>query len=187
MRKMDVLPPIGRHSPSQPPSKHPYESSVRPSFRLPLLFADTFLSSSSLPPHLSPPFLLLSSTRQPANTLLSLIPPNPNRVWAMYTANTHLLSFLLLYITAQTAAGLWQYTVPGATPAPDPVDNYEFHCEFSFGFWLLGGFLVLCLWFWVVVCVRRREDSCCFFSRCCLTHTTPHDLLSCVSTPLVSR
>ncbi|KAI0084423.1 hypothetical protein BDY19DRAFT_539233 [Irpex rosettiformis] len=49
------------------------------------------------------------------------------RVWAMYTANRLLLSFLLLYIAGQTAAGLWQYTVPGATPAPDPLDNYEFH------------------------------------------------------------
>ncbi|KAI0687812.1 hypothetical protein BC835DRAFT_377258 [Cytidiella melzeri] len=49
------------------------------------------------------------------------------RVWAMYTANRTLLILLLLYLAAQTAAGLWQYTVPGGTPAPDPVDNYQYH------------------------------------------------------------
>ncbi|KAI0769522.1 hypothetical protein BC629DRAFT_1595845 [Irpex lacteus] len=50
------------------------------------------------------------------------------RVWAMYTANRALLGFLLLYIAGQTAAGLWQYTVPGASPAPDPLmDSYEYH------------------------------------------------------------
>ncbi len=48
----------------------------------------------------------------------------------MYTANRALLGFLLLYIAGQTAAGLWQYTVPGASPAPDPLmDSYEYHCE----------------------------------------------------------
>ena len=49
----------------------------------------------------------------------------------MYNGNRYLLSFLFLYLAAQTAAGLWQYTAPGGTPAPDPLDNYEYHCEFS--------------------------------------------------------
>ncbi|KAI0084415.1 hypothetical protein BDY19DRAFT_538767 [Irpex rosettiformis] len=49
------------------------------------------------------------------------------RVWAMYNGNRYLLGFMLLYLAAQTAAGLWQYTVPGGTPAPDPFDNYEYH------------------------------------------------------------
>ncbi|KAI0769516.1 hypothetical protein BC629DRAFT_788137 [Irpex lacteus] len=49
------------------------------------------------------------------------------RVWAMYNGNRYLLGLLFLYLAAQTAAGLWQYTVPGGTPAPDPVDNYEYH------------------------------------------------------------
>ncbi|KAI0686834.1 hypothetical protein BC835DRAFT_1529943 [Cytidiella melzeri] len=53
---------------------------------------------------------------------------NPlHRVWAMYTANRTLLILLLLYLAAQTAAGLWQYTVPGSTPAPDLVNNYQYH------------------------------------------------------------
>jgi hypothetical protein len=55
----------------------------------------------------------------------------PRRVWAMYTGNRLLLAFLLLYLAAQTATGLWQYTVPGGTPAPDPVDNYEYHCQLN--------------------------------------------------------
>ncbi|KAI0684195.1 hypothetical protein BC835DRAFT_1293673, partial [Cytidiella melzeri] len=46
------------------------------------------------------------------------------RVWAMYTANRTLLILLLLYLAVQTVAGLWQYTVPSGTPAPDPVNNY---------------------------------------------------------------
>ncbi|KAI0084413.1 hypothetical protein BDY19DRAFT_997766 [Irpex rosettiformis] len=49
------------------------------------------------------------------------------RVWAMYNANRYILGFLLLYLAAQTAAGLWQYTYPGAKPAPLPLDNYEYH------------------------------------------------------------
>lgn len=48
----------------------------------------------------------------------------------MYNGNRYLLGFLFLYLAAQTAAGLWQYTVPGGTPAPDPVDNYEYHCRY---------------------------------------------------------
>ncbi len=50
-------------------------------------------------------------------------------IWAMYNGNRYLLCFLFLYLAAQTAAGLWQYTVPGGTPAPDPLDNYQYHCE----------------------------------------------------------
>lgn len=47
----------------------------------------------------------------------------------MYNANRFILGFLLVYLAAQTAAGLWQYTFPGATPAPLPLDNYEYHCK----------------------------------------------------------
>ncbi|KAI0093589.1 hypothetical protein BDY19DRAFT_260981 [Irpex rosettiformis] len=49
------------------------------------------------------------------------------RVWAMYNANRYLLTFLLVYLAAETAAGLWEYTASGETPALDPLDNYEYH------------------------------------------------------------
>lgn len=55
--------------------------------------------------------------------------PTERSIWAMYNGNRYLLCFLFLYLATQTAAGLWQYTVPGGTPAPDPLDNYQYHCE----------------------------------------------------------
>ncbi len=58
----------------------------------------------------------------------------------MYNANRFILGFLLVYLAAQTAAGLWQYTFPGATPAPLPLDNYEYHC----GHMLPVGFYQFC-------------------------------------------
>ncbi|KAI0345931.1 hypothetical protein BDW22DRAFT_928472 [Trametopsis cervina] len=49
------------------------------------------------------------------------------RVSAVYNGNPYLLCGLLTLLAAQAGAGLWQYTVKGGTPAPDPVDNYNFH------------------------------------------------------------
>ncbi|VDB95493.1 unnamed protein product [Peniophora sp. CBMAI 1063] len=49
------------------------------------------------------------------------------RIYALYNRNKVILAGLFVYLAMQTAAGLWQYTVPGATPAPLPLDNYEFH------------------------------------------------------------
>ncbi|VDB85150.1 unnamed protein product [Peniophora sp. CBMAI 1063] len=49
------------------------------------------------------------------------------RVYALYNRNLYVLAGLTLTLCLQTGAGLWQYTVKGATPAPDPLDNYEYH------------------------------------------------------------
>ncbi|KZV75631.1 hypothetical protein PENSPDRAFT_748291 [Peniophora sp. CONT] len=49
------------------------------------------------------------------------------RVYALYNRNVYVLVCLSLALCLQTGAGLWQYTVKGATPAPDPLDNYEYH------------------------------------------------------------
>jgi len=49
------------------------------------------------------------------------------RVYALYNRNRLILFGLSTSLVLQTAAGLWQYTVSGATPAPDPLDNYEYH------------------------------------------------------------
>ncbi|KAI0057280.1 hypothetical protein BV25DRAFT_1439848 [Artomyces pyxidatus] len=49
------------------------------------------------------------------------------RVYALYNRNRIVLFGLSLILFAQTIAGIWQYTVSGGTPAPDPIDNYEFH------------------------------------------------------------
>ncbi|VDC05107.1 unnamed protein product [Peniophora sp. CBMAI 1063] len=50
------------------------------------------------------------------------------RVYALYNRNIWILGWLLLYLAAQTGAGLWQYTVRGGTPAPDPLPNdHNFH------------------------------------------------------------
>jgi hypothetical protein len=72
---------------------------------------------------------LLMSIRYTISIVFSKLSLHVHRVWAMYTANRTLLVFLLVYLAAQTAVGLWQYTVKGATPAPLPLDNYEYHCE----------------------------------------------------------
>ncbi|KZV76459.1 hypothetical protein PENSPDRAFT_420522 [Peniophora sp. CONT] len=49
------------------------------------------------------------------------------RVYALYNRNKLILLGLFTYLAMQTGAGLWQYTVRGATPAPLPMDNYEYH------------------------------------------------------------
>lgn len=48
-------------------------------------------------------------------------------IYALYNRNRWILGGLLAYLLAQTGAGLWQYTVHGASPAPLTIDNYEFH------------------------------------------------------------
>lgn len=49
------------------------------------------------------------------------------RVYALYNRNRLILFGLSTSLVFQTVAGLWQYTVSGATPAPDPLNNYEYH------------------------------------------------------------
>ncbi|KAH9077940.1 hypothetical protein EDB83DRAFT_2347116 [Lactarius deliciosus] len=49
------------------------------------------------------------------------------RVYALYNRNRLILYGLSASLVLQTVAGLWQYTVSGGTPAPDPLDNYEYH------------------------------------------------------------
>ncbi|KAA1474438.1 hypothetical protein DENSPDRAFT_882800 [Dentipellis sp. KUC8613] len=49
------------------------------------------------------------------------------RVYALYNRNKIVLFGLSTVLLAQTIAGIWQYSVSGGTPAPDPIDNYEFH------------------------------------------------------------
>ncbi|KZV68746.1 hypothetical protein PENSPDRAFT_506743 [Peniophora sp. CONT] len=50
------------------------------------------------------------------------------RVYALYNRNAWILGWLIFYLCCQTGAGLWQYTVPGGTPAPDPLpNNQNFH------------------------------------------------------------
>lgn len=49
------------------------------------------------------------------------------RVYALYNRNRLILYGLSASLVLQTAAGLWQYTVKNSTPAPDPLDNYEYH------------------------------------------------------------
>ncbi|KAI0267290.1 hypothetical protein BC834DRAFT_1040623 [Gloeopeniophorella convolvens] len=49
------------------------------------------------------------------------------RVYALYNRNKIILYGLATTLLAQTIAGIWQYTVSGATPAPDPLDNFEYH------------------------------------------------------------
>ncbi|TFY70477.1 hypothetical protein EVG20_g2506 [Dentipellis fragilis] len=49
------------------------------------------------------------------------------RVYALYNRNKVVLFGLSTILLAQTIAGIWQYSVSGGTPAPDPIDNYEFH------------------------------------------------------------
>lgn len=48
-------------------------------------------------------------------------------VYALYNRNRYILAGLLTYLAMQTGAGLWQYTVRGATPAPLLLDNYQYH------------------------------------------------------------
>ena len=69
-------------------------------------------------------------------------------VYAIYNRNKVILYGLSASLLFQTIAGLWQYTVRGgrresrvlgirtqsltgtnASAAPDPLDNYEFHCK----------------------------------------------------------
>jgi len=49
------------------------------------------------------------------------------RVYALYNRNRLILFGLSTSLVLQTVAGLWQYTVSGATPAPDPLNDYEYH------------------------------------------------------------
>ncbi|KAI0037050.1 hypothetical protein K488DRAFT_81545 [Vararia minispora EC-137] len=49
------------------------------------------------------------------------------RVYALWDRNRFVLYGLCTYLVAQMCAGLWQYTVSGGTPAPLPLDNYEYH------------------------------------------------------------
>ncbi|TFY66490.1 hypothetical protein EVG20_g4603 [Dentipellis fragilis] len=49
------------------------------------------------------------------------------RVYALYNRSKLIFAGLSTFLLAQTAAGIWQGTVPGGTPVPDPVNNYEFH------------------------------------------------------------
>lgn len=49
------------------------------------------------------------------------------RVYALYNRNKLVLYGLSFVLLVQTIAGIWQYTVKGGTPAPDPINNYEFH------------------------------------------------------------
>ncbi|KAH9994532.1 hypothetical protein BJV74DRAFT_830981 [Russula compacta] len=49
------------------------------------------------------------------------------RVYALYNRNRIILYSLSTSLLLQTVAGLWQYTVSGAKPAPVPLDNYEYH------------------------------------------------------------
>ncbi|KAI0051511.1 hypothetical protein FA95DRAFT_1602540 [Auriscalpium vulgare] len=49
------------------------------------------------------------------------------RVYALYGRNKLVLFGLGSVLLSQTAAGLYQFTVKGGTPAPDPINNYEFH------------------------------------------------------------
>jgi len=70
------------------------------------------------------------------------------RVYAIYNRNKTILYGLSASLLLQTIAGLWQYTVRGgrresrvlgirtqsltgtnASAAPDPLDNYEYHCK----------------------------------------------------------
>ena len=72
------------------------------------------------------------------------------RVYAIYNRNKIILYGLSASLIFQTIAGLWQYTVrggkresrvlriwtqtltganPEASAAPDPLDNYEYHCK----------------------------------------------------------
>ena len=73
-------------------------------------------------------------------------------VYAIYNRNKIILYGLSASLLFQTIAGLWQYTVRGgiresrvqvlgirtqsltgtlasASAAPDPLDNYEYHCK----------------------------------------------------------
>ncbi|KAI0292302.1 hypothetical protein BC826DRAFT_447948 [Russula brevipes] len=49
------------------------------------------------------------------------------RVYAFYNRNKIILYCLTASLLLQTAAGIWQYTVEGARPAPLPLDNYQYH------------------------------------------------------------
>ncbi|KAH9962150.1 hypothetical protein BC827DRAFT_230058 [Russula dissimulans] len=49
------------------------------------------------------------------------------RVYALYNRNRIILYGLSSSLLLQTIAGLWEYTVRGGTPAPLPLDNYEYH------------------------------------------------------------
>jgi len=49
------------------------------------------------------------------------------RVYAIYNRNKIILYGLSASLLFQTIAGLWEYTVRGGRPAPDPLDNYEYH------------------------------------------------------------
>lgn len=70
------------------------------------------------------------------------------RVYAIYNRNKIILYGLSASLLFQTIAGLWQYTVRGGiresgvleirtqsltgtntSAAPDPLDNYEYHCK----------------------------------------------------------
>lgn len=58
------------------------------------------------------------------STLLSI------RVYAMYGRSKYIIVALGTILSAQLAAGLWQYTVKGGrvTVAPDATDLYRYHC-----------------------------------------------------------
>ncbi|KAI0313587.1 hypothetical protein OF83DRAFT_1038587, partial [Amylostereum chailletii] len=49
------------------------------------------------------------------------------RLYALYNRNRILLYALGALLGTQTAVGLWQFTLAGGTPAPLPLDNYQFH------------------------------------------------------------
>jgi hypothetical protein len=70
------------------------------------------------------------------------------RVYAIYNRNKIILYGLSASLLFQTIAGLWEYTVrhgrresrvleiqtqsltsTNASAAPDPLDNYEYHCK----------------------------------------------------------
>jgi hypothetical protein len=74
------------------------------------------------------------------------------RVYAIYNRNRIILYGLSASLLFQTIAGLWEYTVRGArresrvlrirtqsltganaSAAPDPLDNYEYHCKSVLG------------------------------------------------------
>jgi hypothetical protein len=50
----------------------------------------------------------------------------------MYGRSKYILAGLGTVLAAQFAAGLWQYTLRGGRVAPDPINNYEFHCQYPF-------------------------------------------------------